>query len=348
MSQHGLRSFKALLRNAEIAAIVTQQAELFGIAGDVTLDYRRAVSRSREVADARVRGVHFLMRKNGITEIDGRGRFTGPRSLHVDLGHGETKVVTFDHAVVATGSRVPTLPGVAVSDNVVTYEQQILSTDLPESIVIIGAGSIGMEFGYILHSYGVHVEILEFADRVLPNEDPDVSRELQRQYRRRGITVHTSTRVDKVVDHGDHVVVSHTRSDGTTSTARATRAFICIGFAPNIEGIGLDAAGVRLTARGAIEIDDYMRTSAPHIHAVGDVTAKVQLAHVASAQGDCCRSHRRRGNDAVGLPDDAASDILPAASRQLRLYRRAGSRCRLSSADRHLSYAGQLQSTWPG
>ncbi|WP_409435796.1 dihydrolipoyl dehydrogenase [Mycobacterium sp. SMC-14] len=276
---------KALLRNAEIASIVTQQAELFGIAGDVTLDYRRAVSRSREVADARVRGVHFLMRKNGITEIDGRGRFTGPRSLHVDLGHGETKAVTFDHAVVATGSRVPTLPGVAVSDNVVTYEQQILSTDLPESIVIIGAGSIGMEFGYILHSYGVHVEILEFADRVLPNEDPDVSRELQRQYRRRGITVHTSTRVDKVVDHGDHVVVSHTRADGTTSTARATRAFICIGFAPNVEGIGLDAAGVRLTARGAIEIDDYMRTSAPHIHAVGDVTAKVQLAHVASAQG---------------------------------------------------------------
>ena len=172
-----------------------------------------------------------------------------------------------------------------MSDNIVTYEQQILSADLPDSIVIIGAGGIGMEFAYILHSYGVRVEMLEFADRVLPNEDADVSRELQRHYRRRGITIHTSTGVDKVIDHGEHVVVSHTGADGTSATAQATRVFICIGFCTNVEGIGLDAAGVRLTASGAIDIDDYMRTSAPHIHAVGDVTAKVQLAHVASAQG---------------------------------------------------------------
>ena len=193
--------------------------------------------------------------------------------------------MSFHHAVIATGSRVPTLPGVALSDNIVTYEQQILSADLPESIVIIGAGGIGMEFAYILHSYGVRVQILEFADRVLPNEDADVSRELQRHYRRRGITIHTSTRVDKVIDHGEHVVVSHTGADGTSTSTQAARAFICIGFRPNVEEIGLDAAGVRLTAGGAVDIDDYMRTSAPHIYAVGDVTAKVQLAHVASAQG---------------------------------------------------------------
>lgn len=276
---------KALLRNAEIASIVTHQSATFGISGDVSLDYARAVSRSREVADARVRGVHFLMRKNNITEIDGHGHFTGPHSLAVDLSAGGTRLLTFDHAVIATGSRVRTLPGVSLSDNVVSYEQQILSADLPESIVIIGAGGIGMEFAYILHSYGVRVEILEFADRVLPNEDADVSRELQRQYRRRGIAIHTSTRVDKVIDHGEHVVVSHTGADGTSATAQAARAFFCIGFRPNVEGINLDAAGVRLTAGGAIDIDDYMRTSAPHIHAVGDVTAKVQLAHVASAQG---------------------------------------------------------------
>lgn len=276
---------KALLRNAEVASIITHQAASFGISGDVSLDYGRAVSRSREVADARVRGVHFLMRKNNIAEINGRGHFTGPRSIHLDLRDGGTRSVSFDHAVIATGSRVPVLPGVALSDNIVTYERQILSAELPESIVIIGGGSIGMEFGYILHSYGVRVEILEFADRVLPNEDADVSRELQRHYRRRGMAINTSTRVDKVIDHGDHVVVSHTGADGTSVTAQAARAFICIGFRPNVEGIGLDAAGVRLTAGGAIDIDDYMRTSAPHIYAVGDVTAKVQLAHVASAQG---------------------------------------------------------------
>ncbi|OBI27660.1 dihydrolipoyl dehydrogenase [Mycobacterium sp. E1386] len=276
---------KALLRNAEIASIVTHQSATFGISGDVSLDYARAVSRSREVAGARVRGVHFLMRKNNIAEIDGRGRFIGRHGLHIDLSEGGTRSVTFDHAVIATGARVRMLPGVALSDNVVTYEQQILSDDLPESIVIIGGGGIGMEFAYILHSYGVRVEILEFADRVLPNEDADVSRELQRHYLRRGIAIHTSTRVDKVIDHGEHVVVSYTGDDGESARVQATRAFICVGFRPNVEGIGLDAAGVRLTAGGAIDIDDYMRTSAPHIYAVGDVTAKVQLAHVASAQG---------------------------------------------------------------
>ena len=166
---------KALLRNAEIASIITDQSAAFGISGDVSLDYSRAVSRSREVAEARVRGVHFLMRKNNITEIDGHGRFTDPHNLHIDLREGGSRLLSFDHAVIATGSRVRMLPGVALSDNIVTYEQQILSADLPESIVIIGGGAIGMEFAYILHSYGVRVEILEFADRVLPNEDADVS-----------------------------------------------------------------------------------------------------------------------------------------------------------------------------
>jgi dihydrolipoamide dehydrogenase len=276
---------KALLRNAEVASIITHQSTTFGISGDVSLDYSRAVSRSREVAEARVRGVQFLMRKNNITEIDGHGHFTSPHSLHVDLREGGSRLLSFDHAVIATGSRVRMLSGVALSDNIVTYEQQILSAELPESIVIIGGGTIGMEFAYVLHSYGVRVEILEFADRVLLNEDADVSKELQRQYRRRGMSIHTSARVDKVIDHGDHVVVSHTGSDGTSATTHAARAFICIGFCPNVENIGLGAARVRVTSTGAIDIDAYMRTSAPHIYAIGDVTAKVQLAHVASAQG---------------------------------------------------------------
>lgn len=276
---------KALLRNAEIASIITEHSADFGISGDVSFDYSRAVSRSREVSDARVRGVHFLMRKNNITEIDGHGCFTGPRNLHIDLRAGGSRSLSFDHAVIATGSHVRMLPGVTLSDNIVSYEQQILSADLPESIVIIGGGSIGMEFAYILRSYGVRVEILEFAARVLPNEDPDVSRELQRHYRRRGIAIRTSTRVDKVVDQGERVVVGYTGSDGSSATAQADRAFICIGFCPNVEGIGLEAAGVRVTSAGAIDIDAYMRTSAPNIYAIGDVTAKVQLAHVASAQG---------------------------------------------------------------
>lgn len=276
---------KALLRNAEIASILTHQSAEFGIRGDIHLDYARAVSRSREVAEARVRGVHFLMRKNKITEIEGRGWFSGSHTVDVELGEGGTTGLRFDNAIVATGSRVRMLPGVTLSDNVVTYEQQILDATTPESIVIIGAGGIGMEFAYILNSYGVDVKILEYADRALPNEDTDVSRELTRQYRRRGIPIHTETRVDSVIDHGDHVTVTHTDRKGHTTSVDAARAFICIGFCPNVENLGLDGLGVHLTAGGAIEIDDYMRTSVPHIFAIGDVTAKVQLAHVASAQG---------------------------------------------------------------
>jgi dihydrolipoamide dehydrogenase len=276
---------KALLRNAEIASILTHQADEFGICGDIHLDYARAVSRSREVADARVRGVHFLMRKNKITQIDGRGRFSGSHTLDVQLRDGGTTSLRFDNAIIATGSRVRMLPGVTLSDNIVTYEQQILDATIPESMVIIGAGGIGMEFAYVLNSYGVDVQILEYADRALPNEDADVSKELTRQYRRRGIPIQTNTRVDSVIDHGDHITVTHTDRNGHTTSVDAARAFICIGFCPNVENLGLDMVGVHLTTGGAIDIDDYMHTSAPHILAIGDVTAKVQLAHVASAQG---------------------------------------------------------------
>jgi dihydrolipoamide dehydrogenase len=276
---------KALLRNAEIASILTRHADAFGISGDVHLDYARAVSRSREVADARVLGVHFLMRKNNITEVNGHGRFVESHTLEVHLTDGGTTTLQFDKAVIATGSRVRMLPGVTLSDNIVTYEQQILDASLPESIVIIGAGGIGMEFAYILDSYGVDVQILEYADRALPNEDADVSKEMTRQYRRRGIPIHTGVRVDAVIDHGERITVTYSTRDGKASTLAAARAFICVGFCPNVEDLGLDSVGVEITPTGAINIDDYMRTSAPQIYAVGDVTAKVQLAHVASAQG---------------------------------------------------------------
>jgi dihydrolipoamide dehydrogenase len=276
---------KALLRNAEIASILTREADTFGISGDVHLDYARAVSRSREVADARVRGVHFLMRKNNIAEVNGHGRFVDPHTLDVQLTDGGATTLQFDNAVIATGSRVRMLPGITLSDNIVTYEQQILDPALPESIVIIGAGGIGMEFAYILNSYGVDVQILEYADRALPNEDADVSKEITRQYRRRGIRIHSDVRVDAVIDHGEHITVTHTARNGQTNALESARAFICVGFCPNVENLGLDILGVQLTPGGAIGIDAYMRTSAAQIYAIGDVTAKVQLAHVASAQG---------------------------------------------------------------
>ena len=275
---------KALLKNAEIAHTLTHKADFFGISGDFTLDYGKAFDRSREVADGRVKGVHFLMRKNKVTEYDGRGTFTGPKSITVTKSDGSTEDITFDNAIIATGSTVRLLPGVQLSDNVVTYEEQILSRELPKSIVIVGAGAIGMEFAYVMTNYGVKVTIIEFLDRALPNEDADVSKEIAKQYKKLGVDILTSTKVESVVDNGSSVTVTYTGKDGQQGQIEADKVLMSIGFAPNVTGFGLETTGVELTDRGAIAIDDHMRTNVDGIYAIGDVTAKLQLAHVAEAQ----------------------------------------------------------------
>ncbi|MBT2476346.1 dihydrolipoyl dehydrogenase [Microbacterium sp. ISL-103] len=276
---------KALLKNAELAHTLNHKADFFGISGEFTIDYGKAFDRSRVVAAGRVKGIHFLMKKNKVTEYDGRGTFTGPKAISVAKADGSTEEVTFDNAIIATGSKVRLLPGVQLSDNVVTYEEQILSRELPKSIVIVGAGAIGMEFAYVMTNYGVKVTIIEFLDRALPNEDADVSKEIAKQYKNYGVDILTSTKVESVVDNGSSVTVSYTGKDGQQSSIEADKVLMSVGFAPNIEGFGLEATGVKLTERGAIDIDDHMRTNVEGIYAIGDVTAKLQLAHVAEAQG---------------------------------------------------------------
>ena len=277
---------KALLKNAEIAHTLKHKAEFFGISGEFSLDFGVAWDRSREVADGRVKGIHYLMKKNKVTEYEGRGSFTGPKALTVTKSDGQTEEVTFDNVIIATGSTVRLLPGVTLSENVVTYEEQILSRELPTSIVIVGAGAIGMEFAYVLSNYGVKVTIVEFLDRALPNEDADVSKEIARQYKNYGIDILTSTKVETVVDSGDKVTVTYTdNKSGAQGSIEADKVLMSIGFAPRIDGFGLENTGVTVSDRGAIEIDDHMRTNVEGIYAIGDVTAKLQLAHVAEAQG---------------------------------------------------------------
>ncbi|HQZ47526.1 MAG TPA: dihydrolipoyl dehydrogenase [Microbacteriaceae bacterium] len=276
---------KALLRNAELAHIFNHQASTFGMSGDVHFDFGAAFDRSRSVADGRVKGIHFLMKKNKVTEYGGRGTFTDANTISVALTDGSTDTITFDNAIIATGSTVRLLPGVQLSENVVTFEEQIMTRELPESIVIVGAGAIGMEFAYVLSNYGVKVTIIEFLDRALPNEDADVSKEIAKQYKNYGIEILTSTKVETVVDNGDSVTVTYTGKDGQPGQIVGSKVLMSIGFAPQVTGFGLENTGVSLTERGAIAIDDYMRTNVPHIFAIGDVTAKLQLAHVAEAQG---------------------------------------------------------------
>lgn len=278
---------KALLRNAELAHIFTREAKTFGIKaeGQVTFDYGEAFRRSRRVADGRVKGVHYLMKKNKITEFYGRGTFLDANTLQVALSDGTTRTIGFDHCVIATGATPKLLPGTRRSDRVVTFEEQILAEDLPGSVVIAGAGAIGIEFAYVLHNYGVKVTVVEFLDRVAPLEDAEVSAELAKQYRKLGIDVLTSTRVESIDESGPKVRVTVTGKDGAQQVLEADKVLQAIGFAPNVTGYGLENTGVKVTERGAIDVDGRGRTSVPHLYAIGDVTAKLMLAHTAEAMG---------------------------------------------------------------
>ena len=275
---------KALLRNAELAHIFNKEAKQFGINGEVSFDYGVAFDRSRKVAEGRVAGVHFLMKKNKITEIHGYGKLKDGHTLEVDLNEGGTETVTFDNIIIATGSSTRLVPGTSLSENVVTYEELIMSRDLPGSIIIAGAGAIGMEFGYVLKNYGVDVTIVEFLPRALPNEDAEVSKEIEKQFKKLGVKVLTGTKVESITDKDSEVLVNVSK-DGKSEELKADKVLQAIGFAPNIEGYGLEATGVNITDRRAIGIDDDMRTNVPHIYAIGDVTGLLQLAHVAEAQG---------------------------------------------------------------
>jgi dihydrolipoamide dehydrogenase len=277
---------KALLRNAELVNLFTHEAKTFGmtVEGQVTFDYGEAFKRSRKVADGRVKGVHYLMKKNGITEYDGRGTFTDAHTLRVARADGGSETVTFDHCIIAAGATTRLLPGTTLSDRVVTYEEQILSDTLPESIVIAGAGAIGVEFAYVLNSYGVKVTIVEFLDRIVPLEDTEVSAELAKRFKRAGIEVLTSTRVESIDESGDKVRVVVTRGE-EQRTLEADKVLQAIGFQPRVEGYGLETTGVALTDRGAIAVDGRCRTSVPHIFAIGDVNAKLMLAHAAESMG---------------------------------------------------------------
>ncbi|WP_127937037.1 dihydrolipoyl dehydrogenase [Nonomuraea polychroma] len=270
---------KALLRNAELAHIFHNEAKTFGISGDVTFDYGAAFQRSRKVADGRVKGVHYLMKKNAITEYDGRGTFLDANTLQVN---GET--ITFSHCIIAAGATTRLIPGTQLSERVVTYEEQILTEELPRSIIIAGAGAIGVEFAYVLHNYGVKVTIVEFLDRVVPLEDEEVSAELAKRYKRLGIEVMTSTRVDGIEDTGASVKVTVTKN-GQQQVLEADKVLQAIGFQPRVDGYGLEKTGVALTDRGAIAVDGRLRTNVPHIFAIGDVTAKLMLAHAAESMG---------------------------------------------------------------
>ncbi len=282
---------KALLHNAEVLETLHQAAE-FGFTFDnLTVDYAKAVQRSRAVVERQTRGVAFLMRKNRIDVIQGHGTFVDPHTLRVGPWESAQEVdertVTAAHFIVATGARAATLPDVPLDgERVIQYRDAVVLEELPERMVVVGSGAIGMEFSYIWRTYGVEVTIVEMLDRLLPLEDADVSAEVAKAFRRMGIRALTSTRTEEiqVTDQGVEILVRDLGKD-QVNTLSADKVLMAIGIRPNTDQVGLEAAGVRTDARGFIEIDAHMRTNVPHIFAIGDCTGKLALAHVASAQG---------------------------------------------------------------
>ncbi|MFL7872022.1 MAG: dihydrolipoyl dehydrogenase, partial [Anaerolineales bacterium] len=223
-----------------------------------------------------------LMKKNNIDVYEGTGRLTGAHSIQVALNDGGQKDLEAKSIIIATGARPRTLPGVEFDgERIISYVEGITSENVPGSIVIIGGGAIGVEFAYIWANYGVDVTILEMMPHLLPNEDPEVSKVLEKAYKKLGINFQTGARVETVekLDDGVKVVLQ----DG--SAIEADQVMLAINFQPNIENIGLKAAGVKLTDRGNIDIDEHMRTNVPHIYAIGDVATDYRLAHIASAMG---------------------------------------------------------------
>ncbi|MDQ6934030.1 MAG: dihydrolipoyl dehydrogenase [Actinomycetota bacterium] len=283
---------KALLRNAELAHIITHEKDMFGITGDASMGYKPTYARSREVSDSIVKGVHFLMKKNKIEEIHGTGTFTDAKTLQVELESGETRTVTADNVIIATGATTRLVPGTELSENVVTYEEQILSDQLPESVVIAGSGAIGVEFAYVMANFGVDVTVVEFLDRMVPTEDAEISKELLKHYKSLGVKVLLSTKVESIEDPGGGggtggggKVKVRVSKDGNEEVIETDKVLQAIGFAPRLDGYGLDATGVKTSERGAIAVDERGRTNIDGVYAIGDVTGKLMLAHTAEAMG---------------------------------------------------------------
>ena len=275
---------KALLRNAELSHILTHEKDKFGITGDASMEFKPTHARSRQVSDSIVKGVHFLMKKNKIKEIHGWGTLTGPKSIDVKDADGNVTQVTGDNLIIASGATTRLIPGTSLSERVVTYEEQILDSELPGSIVIAGSGAIGVEFAYVMKNFGVDVTIVEFLDRMVPTEDPEISKELLKHYKKLGVNVMLSTKVESIDDSGDKVKVTVSK-DGNQEVVETDKVMQAIGFAPRVEGFGLENTGVKVSDRGAIEVDERGRTNVDGVYAIGDCTGKLMLAHTAEAMG---------------------------------------------------------------
>ncbi len=271
---------KALLRNAEIVELF-RNAEEFGVSlENLRVDFGKAIDRSRKVVTILTRGVAALLKKNKVEHIKGEARFLDAGTLHVSP---EGRTLTATNIIIATGARPGSIPILEIDgQRVITSREALELRELPRRVVIVGGGAIGVEFAYLYNAYGVEVTIVEMLSRLLPNEDEDVSSQLERAFSRQGIKFITGTQVKAATMTEDGLRLEIEGKE--VATLEAERVLVAVGVQPNTQNLGLEEIGVELD-RGFVKVDTSMATNVSGVYAIGDVTGIILLAHVAQAQG---------------------------------------------------------------
>ena len=274
---------KSLLKSAEMIDSI-KNADQYGIKiSSYKIEYGKIIDRSRQISERLSKGISFLMKKNNITHIQGRGVFTSKDNIEVSKGKKVTNVKS-KHFIVATGGRPKNVPGVTFDGKqIISSKEAMILKKPPKDMVIIGGGAIGSEFAYFYNSCGTKITLIEMMDRILPMEDKDISKELRKQFIDSGIAINTNTIVEKVEKLKTKVKV-HVKNGSKKMIIESSVVLVAIGITGNIEDIGLDLLGIN-TNNGSITIDDYGQTNISNIFAIGDVSGPPWLAHVASAQG---------------------------------------------------------------
>ncbi len=277
---------KALLKSAQVYNDI-KHAQDFGIEASGTPNFEAIVKRSRGVADKMSKGVQFLMRKNKIDVINGFGSLKAKGQVEVKSADGKTQIVEGKHIILATGGRSRELPNLKQDGKkIIGYREAMVLPQQPKSMIVVGSGAIGIEFGYFYNSFGTKVTVVEFLPRIVPVEDEDISKELEKNLKKQGIEILTSSEVTSVDTSGNGVKAKVKTANGEV-TLEADILLSAVGVAANIEGIGLETLGVK-TDKGRITVDKYYKTNVDGIYAIGDCVPGQALAHVASKEGIIC------------------------------------------------------------
>lgn len=282
---------KALLKSAQVYEYL-KHAQSYGLqVQGVAHDFGAVVKRSRGVADKMSKGVQFLMKKNKIDVVMGYGKIAGRGKVEVTAADGGKQIVEGKYIIIATGGRSRELPNLKQDgQKIIGYREAMVLPTQPSTMIVVGSGAIGVEFAYFYNSMGTKVTIVEYLPRIVPVEDEDISKELEKQYKKQGINIMTNASVESVDTSGSGVRAQVKLQDGSTTTVEADILLSAVGVVANIENIGLEENGIQ-TDKGKIVVDKYYQTSVPGIYAIGDATPGQALAHVASKEGINAAEH---------------------------------------------------------